>query len=132
VLFRSQRRIAAFGEEAARQQREDFAAAFAARQQEVADENNRIAEERRTLEERLASRTAEIRAARGAEFSRRSDQPLRVQDVRRGGIDEFMRFLGGRQDPAVSEAAKQTTELKAIKAAIDSLRAEPVTILGAA
>jgi hypothetical protein len=129
---RIQRRIAAFDEEAARQQREDFAAAFAARQQEVADENNRIAEERRTLEERLAGRTAEIRAARGAEFSRRSDQPLRVQDVRRGGIDDVLRFLGGRQDPAVSEAAKQTTELKAIKAAIDSLRAEPVTILGAA
>ncbi len=129
---RIQQQIAAFDDQAARQQREDFAAAFAARQQEVADENNRIAEERRTLEERLASRTAEIRAARGAEFSRRSDQPLRVQDVRRGGIDDVLRFLSGRQDPAVSEAAKQTTELKAIKAAIDSLRAEPVTILGAA
>ena len=67
------------------------------------------------LQVKFDTRVAEITADRLAELSKVSQEPLRVQDLRSGGIDEFLRIASGRTDPAVDEARKQTQELQKLR-----------------
>ena len=68
------------------------------------------------LQVKFDTRVAEITADRLEKLSQVSQEPLRVQDIRSGGIDEFMRIASGREDPAIEEARRQTRELQGLRA----------------
>ena len=68
------------------------------------------------LQVKFDTRVAEITADRLEKLSQVSQEPLRVQDIRSGGIDEFLRIASGREDPAIEEARKQTRELQGLRA----------------
>ncbi len=67
------------------------------------------------LQVKLDTRVAEITEERLDKLSRVSQEPLQVQDLRSGGIDEFLRIASGRQDPAIEEARRQTQELQKLR-----------------
>jgi len=68
------------------------------------------------LQVKFDTRVAEITADRLEKLSKVSQEPLRVQDIRSGGIDEFLRIASGREDPSIEEARKQTRELQGLRA----------------
>lgn len=68
------------------------------------------------LQVKFDTRVAEITADRLEKLSQVSQEPLKVQDIRSGGIDEFLRIASGREDPAIEEARKQTRELQGLRA----------------
>lgn len=67
------------------------------------------------LQIKLDTRVAEITKERLDKLSQISEVPLRVEDLRSGGIDEFLRIAAGRQDPAIEEARRQTAEITKLR-----------------
>jgi hypothetical protein len=67
------------------------------------------------LQIKLDTRVAEITEERLNKLSQISEVPLRVEDLRSGGIDEFLRIASGRQDPAIEEARRQTAEITRLR-----------------
>ena len=98
----------------------------------------RIAEQRRQAEERinkqiedsrekLAERQFEIERQRAEELAGIRSGAVQIQDIRSGGISAFFATL--QEDPALTEARKQSKELEQIRKGIDKLEAEKVDIL---
>lgn len=83
------------------------------------------------LNERYAEESLSIEAERVATAKRRSNEALRVNDLRSGGIDEVLRLASGREDPGLAEARRQTAELERLRQEIVKLGGT-VDILGAA
>ena len=91
--------------------------------QQIADADAAIAEATRKLDD--AQRQQRLNA------NRRSNDPLRVNDIRSGGIDEVLRLASGREDPGLAEARRQTAELERLRQEVVKLGGT-VDILGGA
>lgn len=89
----------------------------------IEEADKRIAEAQQAYSEQLTANRRRLEAA--------GNQPLRVNDIRSGGIDEVLRLASGREDPAVEEARRQTAELQRMREEISKLGGT-VEILGAA
>jgi hypothetical protein len=118
--------VAAADADASRKSLDDllsFEAARRSNEQQIADADAAIAE----ATQRLDAVRSEQRSALG----RRSNEALRVNDIRSGGIDEVLRLASGREDPSLAEARRQTAELERLRQEIVKLGGT-VDILGAA
>jgi len=89
----------------------------------IEEANKRIAEAQQAYNEQLTANRRRLEAA--------GNQPLRINDIRSGGIEEVLRLASGREDPAVEEARRQTAELQRMREEIVKLGGT-VEILGAA
>jgi hypothetical protein len=78
----------------------------------------------------LAAEGIKIRENLNAELARPSQQALEVQDIRSGGISEFLRLATGREDPAIEQNRQQLTELARIRQGLERIGVQPVDILG--
>jgi hypothetical protein len=78
----------------------------------------------------LAAEGIKIRNELNAELSRPSQRALEVQDVRSGGISEFLRLATGRDDPAIEQSRQQLAELTRIRQELVRIGVRPVDILG--
>jgi hypothetical protein len=78
----------------------------------------------------LAAEGIKIRENLNAELARPSQQALEVQDIRNGGISEFLRLATGREDPAIEQNRQQLAELVSIRQALQRIGVQPVDILG--
>lgn len=78
----------------------------------------------------LADEGIKIRRDLNAELSRPSQRALEVQDIRSGGIAEFLRLATGREDPAVEQNRQQLQELARIRQGLERIGVRPVDILG--
>ena len=83
------------------------------------------------LNEQYAERSEEIEANRLDALSRQNQEALQVNDLRSGGISQFLALATGREDPAVAEARAQRKELEKIAAEIRKLGGT-VELVGAA
>lgn len=92
-------------------------------EQQIADADAAIAEATRKLEEAQSQQRLSA--------NRRSNEALRVNDIRSGGIDEVLRLASGREDPGLAEARRQTAELERLRQEIIKLGGT-VDILGGA
>ena len=75
----------------------------------------------------LLSKSFEIELARAEELATVRTGSIEINDIRSGGISAFFDTL--REDPAITEAKKQTKELEAMRREIAKLNAEKVDIL---
>ena len=105
-----------------------------ARQKELFE--NRVADLRRAEEitkriseqqQQLADRQFEIELERAQELATVRSGSIQINDLREGGISAFFDAL--KEDPAISEARKQTKELENIRRELAKLQAEKVDIL---
>lgn len=78
----------------------------------------------------LAEEGIKIRRDLNAELARPSQQALEVQDIRNGGIAEFLRLATGREDPAIEQNRQQLQELSRIRQGLERIGVRPVDILG--
>lgn len=78
----------------------------------------------------LAKEGIKIRRDLNAELARPSRQALEVQDIRNGGIAEFLRLATGREDPAIEQNRQQLKELSRIRQGLERIGVRPVDILG--
>lgn len=78
----------------------------------------------------LAAEGIKIRENLNAELARPSQQALEVQDIRSGGISEFLRLATGREDPAIEQNRQQLAELTNIRQSLQRIGVQPVDILG--
>lgn len=78
----------------------------------------------------LAAEGIRIRENLNAELARPSQQALEVQDIRSGGIAEFLRLATGREDPAIEQNRQQLQELARIRQGLERIGVRPVDILG--
>lgn len=78
----------------------------------------------------LAQEGIRIRENLNAELARPSQQALEVQDIRSGGIAEFLRLATGREDPAIEQNRQQLQELSRIRQGLERIGVRPVDILG--
>lgn len=78
----------------------------------------------------LAAEGIKIRADLNAELAKPSQQALEVQDIRSGGIAEFLRLATGRDDPAIEQNRQQLQELARIRQGLERIGVRPVDILG--
>ena len=78
----------------------------------------------------LAEEGIKIRRDLNAELARPSQQALEVQDIRNGGIAEFLRLATGREDPAIEQNRQQLQELARIRQGLERIGVRPVDILG--
>jgi len=104
------------------------AEAEAKRQQQLEEDRQK---KLTSLNERYAEESASIEADRLDKLKRRSNEALKVNDLRSGGIDEVIRLASGREDPAIDEARRQTAKLDDIRKEITKLGGT-VDILGGA
>lgn len=87
-------------------------------------------EEARNALRNLAEEGIKIRRDLNAELARPSQQALDVQDIRNGGIAEFLRLATGREDPAIEQNRQQLQELARIRQGLERIGVRPVDILG--
>jgi hypothetical protein len=78
----------------------------------------------------LAAEGIKIRENLNAELARPAAQALEVQDIRSGGLGEFLRLATGREDPAIEQNRQQLTELARIRQGLERIGVQPVEILG--
>ena len=78
----------------------------------------------------LAAEGIKVRNELNAELSRPSQRALEVQDIRSGGISEFLRLATGRDDPAIEQNRQQLAELTRIRQELVRIGVNPVDILG--
>lgn len=78
----------------------------------------------------LAEEGIKIRRDLNAELARPSQQALEVQDIRNGGVAEFLRLATGREDPAIEQNRQQLQELARIRQGLERIGVRPVDILG--
>jgi hypothetical protein len=104
----------------------------------LAEELNRIAAERQgeidrvnqqiaDAQAKFADRQFEIELARAEELATVRTGSVEINDIRSGGISAFFDTL--KEDPAITEAKKQTAELEKMRKEIAKLNAEKVDIL---
>lgn len=99
------------------------------REQEIASGAAKAAAERVKLEQDYAEARLRFDEQRLAALSRPSTEALRFDDV--GTTSGYSQLLEiGRQDPAVAESQKQTSELRQIKQKLDALKIPSVEIAG--
>lgn len=87
-------------------------------------------DEARNALQNLASEGIRIRRELNDELSRPSQRALEVQDIRSGGISEFLRLATGREDPAIEQNRQQLQELSRIRQGLERIGVRPVDILG--
>jgi hypothetical protein len=75
----------------------------------------------------LQEREFEIELARLEELAATRTGAVQINDIRSGGIGAFFDTL--KEDPAISEAKKQTKELTEIRKGIAALEADRIDIL---
>jgi hypothetical protein len=93
------------------------------RQREIDRVNQQIAD----AQAKFADRQFEIELARAEELATVRTGSIEINDIRSGGISAFFDTL--REDPAITEAKKQTAELEKMRKEIAKLNAEKVDIL---
>jgi hypothetical protein len=90
---------------------------------------------RRELEAQaqIEQRVAEVEAQRLNGLRLRNNEPLKAADIRTSeGIGQFLALATGREDPAVAESRKQTSELQAMNRKLEELAAQKTEIMGGA
>jgi hypothetical protein len=93
------------------------------RQREIDRVNQQIAD----AQAKFADRQFEIELARAEELATVRTGSIEINDIRSGGISAFFDTL--KEDPAITEAKKQTAELEKMRREIAKLNAEKVDIL---
>jgi hypothetical protein len=91
--------------------------------QQIEQINSQISDK----EAALLDRQFEIELARAEELATVRTGSIEIQDIRSGGISAFFDTL--KEDPAITEAKKQTAELEKVRKEIAKLNAEKVDIL---
>jgi hypothetical protein len=76
---------------------------------------------------KFSDRQYEIELARAEELATVRTGSVEINDIRSGGISAFFDTL--KEDPAITEAKKQTAELEKMRKEIAKLNAEKVDIL---
>ena len=93
----------------------------------LATEMQRVNEQIQNKQDELAARQFEIALARAEELANVRTGSVQINDIRSGGISVFFDTL--KEDPAITEAKKQTAELEKMRKEIAKLNAEKVDIL---
>jgi len=93
------------------------------RQREIDRVNQQIAD----AQAKFADRQFEIELARAEELATVRTGSVEINDIRSGGISAFFDTL--KEDPAITEAKKQTAELEKMRREIAKLNADKVDIL---
>ena len=93
----------------------------------LATEMQRVNEQIQNKQDELAARQFEIALARAEELANVRTGSVQINDIRSGGISAFFDTL--KEDPAITEAKKQTAELEKMRKEIAKLNAEKVDIL---
>ena len=105
-------------------------------EQKLMDANQKRAEEAAKVNEKMATKQAEIDKIadeRAAALGGKSNEALKANDVRSSeGMSQFLALASGREDPAIAEYRKQTQKLDEMKAELRALNQQAVDILGAA
>jgi hypothetical protein len=97
------------------------------RRQKSKTDLEKITEDAVKLQDQLLSRQFEIELERAEALASARSGSVEVNDIRSGGISAFFATL--QEDPALSEAKKQTKELAEIRKGIKALEAQRVDIL---
>jgi hypothetical protein len=97
------------------------------RRQKSKTDLEKITEDAVKLQDQLLSRQFEIELERAETLASARSGSVEVNDIRSGGISAFFATL--QEDPALSEAKKQTKELAEIRKGIKALEAQAVDIL---
>jgi hypothetical protein len=118
---------AAKDREAAAKAADDLNDKLFADAQKRADAEAAIREQIAAQEQKLQDRVFEIEQARLEELAATRTGAVQINDIRSGGIGALFDTL--REDPAISEAKKQTKELTEIRKGIAALEADRVDIL---
>jgi hypothetical protein len=95
--------------------------------QKRADAEAAIREQIAAQEQELLDRVFEIEQARLEELAATRTGAVQINDIRSGGIGALFDTL--KEDPAISEAKKQTKELTEIRKGIAALEADRIDIL---
>ena len=101
----------------------DIASGRRKAEQEAEKVNDKI----REREEALLNKQFEIELERAKELADARTGAIKINDLREGGIGQFFATL--QEDPALSEAKKQTKELQKLREDIKKLEATKVDIL---
>lgn len=105
----------------------DIASGRIAADKESASRLKKLNEDIAKRTEDLAAKQFEIELERAQELATVRSGSIQINDLREGGISAFFDAL--KEDPAISEARKQTQELGKIRAELAKLQAEKVDIL---
>jgi hypothetical protein len=98
--------------------------------QKTFEEAKKQAETVRDLQIKYAEEAAKIQEERLEELGKKSQQALKVDDVRTSaGASEFLRLATGREDPAIEEYRKQLKKLDEIKREIAKAQQQPVEMI---
>jgi hypothetical protein len=93
----------------------------------------RVGEQETNQLDEIARRTAEIESERLAAMRARNNEPLRVSDIRTSeGMSQVIALATGREDPAIAESRRQTSELESMNRKLDAIRTEKAEIMGGA
>jgi hypothetical protein len=97
------------------------------RAEEQLREIERVNQQIADAQTKFADRQFEIELARAEELANVRTGSVEINDIRSGGISAFFDTL--KEDPAITEAKKQTAELEKVRKEIAKLNAEKVDIL---
>ncbi len=97
------------------------------RAEEQLREIERVNQQIADAQTKFSDRQYEIELARAEELATVRTGSVEINDIRSGGISAFFDTL--REDPAITEAKKQTAELEKMRKEIAKLNAEKVDIL---
>jgi hypothetical protein len=110
-----------------RERESDIASGEAKRRKEDGDRLKKINEDIAKQQENISARQFQVELERVRELANARTGSIEIQDIRSGGISAFFDTL--REDPAITEAKKQTAELEKMRKEIAKLNAEKVDIL---
>jgi hypothetical protein len=110
-----------------RERESDIASGEAKRRKEDGDRLKKINEDIAKQQENISARQFEIELERVRELATVRTGSVEINDIRSGGISAFFDTL--KEDPAITEAKKQTAELEKMRKEIAKLNADKVDIL---
>jgi hypothetical protein len=105
----------------------DIASGAKKAREEAAKQVEKLNEDIAKRQGDLLAKSFEIELARAEELATVRTGSVEINDIRSGGISAFFDTL--REDPAITEAKKQTAELEKVRKEIAKLNAEKVDIL---
>jgi len=105
----------------------DIASGAKKAREEAAKQVEKLNEDIAKRQGDLLAKSFEIELARAEELATVRTGSVQINDLRSGGISAFFDTL--KEDPAITEAKKQTKELEAMRKEIAKLNAEKVDIL---
>jgi hypothetical protein len=110
-----------------RERESDIASGEAKRRKEDGDRLKKINEDIAKQQENISARQFQVELERVRELANARTGSIEIQDIRSGGIEAFFDTL--KEDPAITEAKKQTAELEKMRREIAKLNADKVDIL---